>query len=61
MYKKISDYGKWYGSDFGGTVPERLRSIASYLYTEDDKVFIMKNAEDLRITYQDYDRKLNRN
>ncbi len=56
----LSRVFKWYGSDFGNTVAERLRFIAQYLYDDADRQYIADNAESVKIEYQDYDWRLNR-
>jgi GH15 family glucan-1,4-alpha-glucosidase len=56
----LSRIFKWYGKDFGKTKADRLRFIAPYMYDENDKEFLIKNAENLNIHYQDYDWRLNR-
>jgi len=50
----------WYGSDFGQSIPQRLRFLADFLYNLDDAEYIRANAEDLRVQYQRYDWRLNR-
>ena len=56
----LSRIFKWYGSDFGRTLPERLKFVAPYLYNREDKEFIEINAEKVKVDYLDYDWKLNR-
>ena len=56
----LSRVFKWYGSDFGNTIGERLRFIAQYLYDKNDRQYILDNAESIKIDYQDYDWRLNR-
>ncbi|HEY3276321.1 MAG TPA: glycoside hydrolase family 15 protein [Syntrophorhabdaceae bacterium] len=56
----LSRIFRWYAHDFGRSPAERLRFIAGYLYDKDDRKFIEKNAEALRIDYQKYDWRLNR-
>jgi GH15 family glucan-1,4-alpha-glucosidase len=56
----LSRIFSWYASDFGKTLPERLRFIARYLYNRDDREFLEENAERTKVDYQDYDWRLNR-
>jgi hypothetical protein len=56
----LSRIFKWYARDFGKTPAEGLRFIAPYLYRQEDRGFIEENADRLRVTYQDYDWRLNR-
>lgn len=56
----LSRVFKWYGSDFGRTIGDRLRFIAQYLYDENDRQYILDNAEHIKIDYLDYDWRLNR-
>jgi GH15 family glucan-1,4-alpha-glucosidase len=56
----LSRVFKWYARDFGRDRAEVLRSLASYLYKEGDRDYILSNAERLRVSYQDYDWRLNR-
>jgi len=57
---KISRIFKWYAKDFGETKEERIMFIAPYMYKEEDRLFMEKNAGDLKVEYQDYDWRLNR-
>lgn len=56
----LSRVFKWYAGDFGENAPERLMFIAPYLYEQEDRRFIEKNAEDLKVKYLSYDWHLNR-
>ncbi len=56
----LSRIFKWYAGDFGSDQEERLSFIADYLYNDEDKEFLVENAEFLKIDYQDYDWRLNR-
>jgi GH15 family glucan-1,4-alpha-glucosidase len=56
----LSRIFKWYSGDFGKTGAEILKFIAPYLYDEGDKNYVMENAGDISIDYQDYDWRLNR-
>lgn len=56
----LSRIFKWYGRDFGENIKARLSFILPYLYEEEDKVFIKNNINSLKVTYQDYDWRLNR-
>jgi hypothetical protein len=50
----------WYASDFGKTLPERLRFIAPYLYRPEEREFLGTHAEKMTVDYLDYDWRLNR-
>jgi hypothetical protein len=56
----LSRIFKWYGGDFGRDVADRLRSVAPYLYRDEDREYLLENADRLRVSYQDYDWRLNR-
>lgn len=56
----LSRIFNWYSGDFGKTQSDRLRFIASFLYEEDDRRFLLENAENIKVDYQDYDWRLNR-
>ncbi len=56
----LSRIFKWYREDFGKNQVEVLRFIAPYLYKAEDRDFIEENAADIKLTYQDYDWRLNR-
>jgi hypothetical protein len=56
----LSRIFKWYGRDFGFSQVERLRFIAPYLTRDEDRRFIDENAETLKVVYQNYDWRLNR-
>jgi hypothetical protein len=56
----ISRIFKWYKDDFGSTPAGMLRYIASYLYDDDKRAFVEKNADHIKIDYQEYDWRLNR-
>jgi GH15 family glucan-1,4-alpha-glucosidase len=57
---RLSRVFKWYGGDFGGSKAERLRALARHLYSEEDRKFVDENARGLRVSYLDYDWRLNR-
>lgn len=57
----LSRIFKWYGGDFGKSRPGILKFIAPYLYNEEDKRYLIENSERIKIFYQDYDWRLNRN
>jgi hypothetical protein len=57
----LSQVFQWYGEDFGRTEPERVRFVAAYLFEDEDRHFLEDQAESLRIKYQPYDWRLNRN
>jgi hypothetical protein len=56
----LSRVFKWYAQDFGRSKPERLMFIAPYLYEQEERRYIEKNAEVLKIKYLPYDWRLNR-
>jgi GH15 family glucan-1,4-alpha-glucosidase len=56
----LSRIFKWYASDFGKTLPERLRFIAPYLYRPEEREFLETHAEKITVDYLDYDWRLNR-
>lgn len=56
----LSRIFKWYDRDFGFSQAERLRFIAPYLNRDEDREFLEKNAQTLKVAYQDYDWRLNR-
>jgi hypothetical protein len=56
----LSSIFKWYGRDFGFGQAERLRFIAPYLIRDEDRKFIDENAGTLKVVYQNYDWRLNR-
>jgi hypothetical protein len=56
----LSRIFKWYGGDFGRTLPERLKFIAAYLYNHEERRFLEEEAGHVRVGYQDYDWRLNR-
>lgn len=56
----LSRLFKWYAGDFGANQAARLRFIMPYLDRQPDRDFIEKNAETLKVVYQDYDWSLNR-
>jgi len=56
----LSRIFKWYGSDFGKDPAERLRFIATFMYSEDDRRLLIENSKHIKIDYQDYDWRLNR-
>jgi hypothetical protein len=56
----ISRIFRWYDADFGKSQAERLNFIARFLNKMEDREFMEKNAETVKIIYQDYDWRLNR-
>jgi hypothetical protein len=56
----LSRIFKWYARDFGATQTERLGFIAPFYFAEEDRLFIETHAATLKVTYQDYDWRLNR-
>lgn len=59
-HASLSRIFKWYSEDFGKDQAKRLRFIASFLYEKEDADFLRKYAESIKISYQDYDWRLNR-
>ncbi len=55
----LSRIFKWYDRDFGKTRAERLRLIVSYLYDEEDRIYLEQHTDDIDIHYLDYDWRLN--
>jgi hypothetical protein len=56
----LSRIFKWYGQDFGRTVGERLSFASRYLYNPEERDFLKNNAGSIRVRYQEYDWRLNR-
>lgn len=56
----LSRVFKWYAGDFGATRAELLGFIAPFFYDENDRRFIETHAATLKVSYQDYDWRLNR-
>ncbi len=56
----LSRIFKWYAGDFGDSHAEILKFIAQYIFNDDDRKYILENAENIKINYQDYDWRLNR-
>jgi hypothetical protein len=56
----ISRIFRWYDRDFGKSQAERINFIARFLNKKEDREFLEKNAETVKIIYQDYDWRLNR-
>ncbi len=57
----LSRIFKWYGEIFGSSQGEILARLAQFIYNEDERDFIKNHANDLRVAYQQYDWRLNRN
>jgi GH15 family glucan-1,4-alpha-glucosidase len=57
---RLSKVFQWYKDDFGGDKKERLRFIASLLYREEDRDFLLEHGHRCRIEYMAYDWHLNR-
>jgi GH15 family glucan-1,4-alpha-glucosidase len=56
----ISSIFRWYDADFGKSQAERLNFIVRFLNKKEDREFLEKNAETVKVVYQDYDWRLNR-
>jgi GH15 family glucan-1,4-alpha-glucosidase len=56
----LSRIFKWYAGDFGKTQTEIVQFLAPYLYNDDDRRFLLDNAANVFVDYQEYDWKLNR-
>jgi hypothetical protein len=56
----LSRIFKWYGNDFGPALPERLRFIVYYLYDQREREYLLNNAQNTIVEYQNYDWRLNR-
>jgi GH15 family glucan-1,4-alpha-glucosidase len=57
---KVSKIFLWYANDFGPNLVSRLRFIAPYLYDQEDRDFLAKEADTCHVEYLDYDWRLNR-
>jgi GH15 family glucan-1,4-alpha-glucosidase len=57
---RLSRIFKWYGTDFADEKSERLRALAKFLYDPTEREYVTKNANNLRVEYQEYDWRLNR-
>ena len=53
-------HSRWYGEDFGRTEEERLLFIAPYLYRNEERQYLERNAGRFRVKYDSYDWRLNR-
>jgi GH15 family glucan-1,4-alpha-glucosidase len=56
----LSRIFKWYGEDFGHTGADILRYIAPYMYEQEDRSYLEEKAETVKISYQNYDWRLNK-
>jgi hypothetical protein len=56
----LSRIFKWYADDFGSTQTDILRFIAPFMYDENKKNYLLRNAKSIKVDYQDYDWRLNR-
>jgi GH15 family glucan-1,4-alpha-glucosidase len=56
----VSRIFKWYAGDFGDSQAELLVFIAQCIFNDDDRKYLLENAENIKINYQDYDWRLNR-
>jgi GH15 family glucan-1,4-alpha-glucosidase len=56
----LSRVFRWYREDFGRNQSEVLRFIAPYVYKAEDGEFLEENLDRIKVTYQDYDWRLNR-
>ena len=56
----LSRIFKWYAGDFGDTAADIVNFISPYIYEDDARSFLIKNAEQIKINYQYYDWRLNR-
>ncbi len=65
MTISLSRIFSWYASDFGGSLfgyakrGKLLRSIAHFLISSDDRLFVEENAERLKVKFLPYDWSLN--
>ncbi len=57
---KLSMIFKWYEKDFGRDKKDLLNFISPYLYRDEDRDYLARNAHRLKIQYQEYDWRLNR-
>lgn len=51
---------QWYGDDFGNAEADYIRFAAPYMFREEDREHLEKEAENLAVEYLDYDWRLNR-
>lgn len=51
---------QWYGDDFGTTEADYIRFAAPYMFRQEDRGYLEKEAENLAVEYLDYDWRLNR-
>jgi hypothetical protein len=57
---RLSKIFDWYGKDFGSSDEEKIRLVIPYIYSEEEKEFILEHIDDISIEYQKYDWRLNR-
>jgi GH15 family glucan-1,4-alpha-glucosidase len=57
---RLSRIFSWYAGDFGPTMADRLRYLARFLYDEEERTFVLDNADRLEVTFLEYDWRLNR-
>jgi len=50
----------WYGADFGDGEEDIVKFIIPYLYDDQERRYLSENIGGVRVTYQDYDWRLNR-
>jgi len=56
----LSRIFKWYAADFGDSNAEILTFIAHCISNDEDRNYVLANAETIKIDYQNYDWRLNR-
>jgi GH15 family glucan-1,4-alpha-glucosidase len=56
----LSSIFQWYGRDFGHDIGARLRYLSNFLYEQEDRAYVSRNAGRLKVRYQRYDWRLNR-
>jgi hypothetical protein len=56
----LSRIFSWYDTDFGKTLPERLRYLADFLYSPEERTCLREETESIEVNYQKYDWRLNR-
>ncbi|MFC1855600.1 glycoside hydrolase family 15 protein [Thermodesulfobacteriota bacterium] len=56
----LSRIFKWYGSDLGKGKVDRLNFIAKYLFNNEEKEYLINNSSNIKVIFQEYDWRLNK-
>lgn len=56
----LSRIFSWYASDFGRSMPDRLRYLADFLYNMEERTCLKEQAENMKVRFKKYDWRLNR-